>query len=201
MDSGKIYSEQDVWEIIDYNSMLVDAVVCTGGEPTLQETALSFILKTAKDYDLRTMVDTNGSRPDVIRKLSDRIDRVALDMKTILMPTSYMDLCSVDRWTYIKVRDTLKIVKNLGMELEVRTTVVPGTWAGPENIEYIAKIIQPYTDEYHLQQFIPTDALDKTLTKTLSFDQLYELGMQVKALGIPKVLIKSKERTEYVTED
>lgn len=64
------------------NHDLLDGVVISGGEPTLCP-YLSQILRTIKRLGLAVKLDTNGSRPAVVRRLvrAGLVDFVALDLK------------------------------------------------------------------------------------------------------------------------
>ena len=60
----------------------LDGVVLTGGEPTLQPDLVSFI-ERLKATDVLVKLDTNGSRPEVIRTLLNGglVDYIAVDIK------------------------------------------------------------------------------------------------------------------------
>ena len=60
----------------------LDGVVITGGEPTLQADLPEFI-KKVKDLGLLVKLDSNGTNPDMIRKLLDDklLDYIAMDIK------------------------------------------------------------------------------------------------------------------------
>ena len=64
------------------NHSLLDGVVISGGEPTLCP-YLSQLLRTIKRLGLAVKLDTNGSRPAVVRRLvrAGLVDFVALDIK------------------------------------------------------------------------------------------------------------------------
>ncbi|PIN76423.1 anaerobic ribonucleoside-triphosphate reductase activating protein, partial [Candidatus Woesearchaeota archaeon CG10_big_fil_rev_8_21_14_0_10_47_5] len=64
----------------------VDAVLFSGGEASLQRQALNNLACFAKQMGMKTGIETNGSRPFVIKSLiEDRLlDFVALDVKAPL---------------------------------------------------------------------------------------------------------------------
>ena len=64
------------------NRSLLDGVVISGGEPTLCP-YLPQLLRTIKQLGLAVKLDTNGSRPAVVRRLvrAGLVDFVALDVK------------------------------------------------------------------------------------------------------------------------
>ncbi len=73
----------------------IDAVVVTGGEPTLQAD-LSRFLSRIRRMGLMTMVHTNGTKPEVIEKLIKKklVDYWAMDLKGDLQNYSnYTNFC------------------------------------------------------------------------------------------------------------
>ena len=60
--------EKDVLDYIDKRKNMLDGVVITGGEPTMQGDLISF-LKQIKDLGLNIKLDTNGVKPDVLEKI------------------------------------------------------------------------------------------------------------------------------------
>jgi pyruvate formate lyase activating enzyme len=74
--------EKEVWDFLSRREGLVDGVVITGGEPTLQPDLAPFI-RRLKDTDLDVKLDTNGYLPDVLKTLLSEglLDYVALDIK------------------------------------------------------------------------------------------------------------------------
>ena len=61
---------------------VLEGVVISGGEPTLQDDLFGFCA-TLKSLGLAVKLDTNGSRPEVLRQLlqADLLDHVAMDVK------------------------------------------------------------------------------------------------------------------------
>ncbi len=75
--------EQEVFSFLKKRSGLIDGVAITGGEPTLQHGLESFCFRL-KNMGLKVKLDTNGSRPKVLRELFRRelLDFVAMDVKS-----------------------------------------------------------------------------------------------------------------------
>lgn len=76
----------DVQELIDEvlrsRSMFFEGggVTFTGGEPTLQFEALSYILKTLRSHGVNTCIETNASHPKLAELFGD-IDHLIMDFK------------------------------------------------------------------------------------------------------------------------
>lgn len=81
IESGKI-SVEDIFNHLEKRQGIIDAIVVSGGEPTLQPDLIDFI-KKVKQYNVLIKLDTNGTRPNVIKELIDSklIDYIAMDIK------------------------------------------------------------------------------------------------------------------------
>jgi len=77
----------------------ITGVCITGGEPTLYQFDLINFIESIKTNcpDLKIKLDTNGSRPEVLRNILEMklVDYIAMDYKTV--PCEYKDLiCKLD---------------------------------------------------------------------------------------------------------
>jgi pyruvate formate lyase activating enzyme len=146
----------EIFQLLTRRRGLIDGVVITGGEPTLQK-GLEHFLRKAKELDLATKLDTNGYRPQVLRELLERglLDCVALDIKTSLAKYPLAVGVPVD---VRRIEESVKLILSSGIDYEFRTTVVPGIVV-PEDVEEIAKLITG-AGKYILQQFRPQGTLD-----------------------------------------
>lgn len=100
---------------------LLDGVVITGGEPTLQPD-LIFYAKRMKKLGYKVKLDTNGSNPKLIEKLLNTkiIDYYAVDYKAPSKKYDEIGCSSPD-----SVLQTINLLIAAGIEFEVRTTVFP----------------------------------------------------------------------------
>jgi len=75
-------SEKDFFEFLESRKGLLEGVVVCGGEPTINKDLPDFI-KKIKKMGFLIKLDTNGSNPQMIKKLIDDelIDYVAMDIK------------------------------------------------------------------------------------------------------------------------
>ena len=102
---------------------LLDGVCVTGGEPTLCP-ELPELLRGIKDLGFAVKLDTNGSRPDVLKALVDAglVDYVAMDVKN--SPARYAETVGLPRYDLGKVEESLRFLIQGKVEYELRTTVV-----------------------------------------------------------------------------
>ena len=149
-----------VRELLTERAGWIDGVVVTGGEPTIVE-GVSELMLQLKNLGMMIRINTNGSRPRVLKKLAGKglLDSVAMDVKAPL-DRRYDELAGVrvDLNAMVETIEWLK--KGSGIqEVEFRTTVIPGMLSSDDVLE-IAKQLGPEAD-YVLQPFRPLDCLDQ----------------------------------------
>jgi pyruvate formate lyase activating enzyme len=151
---------EEVWAFLSRRARLVDGVVITGGEPTLQDEMIPF-LRQVKERGLDVKLDTNGYRPDVLAALLDEelVDYVAMDVKAPV--EKYRLLAGRDDLDVALLERSIALLRSSGLAHEFRTTVVPGL-LDEDDVEEIARWISG-AERYVLQQFRPLRTLDPTL--------------------------------------
>ncbi len=154
----KEYSEEEILEFLVKRKGLLDAVCLTGGEPTLYAD-LSLFAKRIKQLGFLVKLDTNGTKPEAIKQLLDKnlLDYIAMDVKSSF--DEYEKACgaAVD---IEKIRKSVKIIQDSGIDYEFRITVVPGLF----NQETARKLGRDLAGSKRLilQQFINIgDMIDK----------------------------------------
>jgi len=140
-------------EILEARKKYVDAVVITGGEPTMHKELPKFLAKL-KSKGFSVKLDTNGFFPEVLEECLANVDYVALDVKTC--SEKYSVLGAKDTSGFLRSVEMLKTGKVL---YEFRTTMVPEL-VSPDDIASIGEIVKG-AKTHALQQFIPRDLLDK----------------------------------------
>lgn len=149
-------SEEEIFDFLEARKGFLDGVVITGGEPTLQKN-LASICEKVKRIGYLVKLDTNGSRPHIIKALIDAglVDFIAMDIKTD--PYRYASFiqkdCNPD-----PIFSSLRIILASAPAYEFRTTCVK-PFVDADIIERIARLI-PGARRYVLQQFHNTGVLD-----------------------------------------
>ena len=102
---------------------LLDAVVFTGGEPTLEPHLKEHIQKV-KELGFLIKLDTNGTNPELLKELVNEhlIDYVAMDIKN--SEAKYPLTCGVNHVDINKIKQSIEFLMNSGVDYEFRTTLV-----------------------------------------------------------------------------
>lgn len=115
--------ESQIFDFLGRRKGLVDAVVISGGEPTVQADLIEFITKIKK-LGYLVKLDTNGINPHILEQLFERqlLDYVAMDLKCSL--EDYSKVCG----TKVNTQNIQKSVDSIiqsGIDYEFRTTLIP----------------------------------------------------------------------------
>lgn len=147
---------EHVLEFLDKRRGLLDGVVVSGGEPTLQKGLVSF-LSRVKNKGFLVKLDTNGSNPQVLRSLLDEglVDFVAMDLKT--SPDSYHPFIMPEK-DHNRLLASIDVVMSSAPDYEFRTTCV----APFVTEKTLARILShiPGANRFALQRFRPQVLLD-----------------------------------------
>jgi len=116
--------ENDFFEFLETRQGKLEGVCITGGEPTIQPDIVEFIRKI-KNLGYKVKLDSNGTRPDVLRRLFSEklLDFVAMDIKN--SPDNY-NITTNSKVDIERIKLSVDLIRNSGIDYEFRTTAVPG---------------------------------------------------------------------------
>lgn len=116
-------SNNEIMNLIKKRVGLIDAIVISGGEPTLHYDLIPF-LKEMKALGYLTKLDSNGSNPDIIKKCIEEnaVDYFAIDYKA---PSNRYHEIARNEAEASKVLESISIIMENNINFEVRTTVIP----------------------------------------------------------------------------
>ncbi|HML36516.1 MAG TPA: anaerobic ribonucleoside-triphosphate reductase activating protein [Bacillota bacterium] len=171
-----------VMDFLQRRAGLLDGVVISGGEPTLQSDLIPFI-EALKGLGYRIKLDTNGSRPKIVGKLLERklCDYFAVDYKA---PSArYSEFCG-EGSDPGRVIETIRLLSENDVPFEVRTTVIPQL--GHEELVMMAREI-PKVPRYVLnrykmpERYLPKDA-ERIRERPYSQEEIQSLAAGIAAL-------------------
>ena len=116
-------TEDALIAFLEKRTGLLDGVCITGGEPTLQP-GLADLLRRIKALGFAVKLDTNGSRPDVLKKLVSEglVDHVAMDVKN--SPGRYPQTVGLPSVSLAPLEESLRFLLSDAVSYELRTTMV-----------------------------------------------------------------------------
>ena len=179
-------TEDDIINYLIKRKNVLDGVVITGGEPTIQKDLKDFI-KKIKELGYLVKLDTNGANYSMLKELIEEnlIDYVAMDIKTtfedyekVIKTKTKMD----------NIKESIKLLKNSSISHEFRTTII-------KNIHDIGKILEicKYlgdSEKYYLQNFEQSEyVVDKTL-ESFSKEELINI-QKIVGEKFPNVIVRN----------
>jgi pyruvate formate lyase activating enzyme len=175
--NGPLVTRPDTLEDIQFSHIMaylwrerawIDGVCLSGGEATLQP-QLPEVLAYLKAQGFLTKLDTNGSNPELLKRLIDDalVDYVAMDVKAALDESSY---CTITQSAHVleSVKASISLLMNSPVEHEFRLTVVP-SYHGREEILQVASYLNG-ASRLRIQNFNPASVLDPALQSLKPFD-------------------------------
>ncbi len=174
------FSKDEILDFLKKRRGKLDALVITGGEPTLHKDLEEFV-KNVKNIGYLIKLDTNGTFPEVIERLckENLIDYIAMDFKA--PRDKYNRLTGIDI-EFGKIKKTIKNIMDSGKDYEFRTTMVPDLLT-KEDILGMGKEIRG-AKKWYLQKFISNiDLIDNSFKEKKPFtdkdmDEFVDLGKE-----------------------
>ena len=118
-----VMSREEFLSFLKKRTGLLDGVCISGGEPTLTA-GLKDLIREIKAMGYAVKLDTNGSRPSVLKELvaENLLDYVAMDIKN--SPARYAVTCGVSQVDLAAIEESAAFLMTGAVDSEFRTTVV-----------------------------------------------------------------------------
>ena len=138
---------------------LLDGVCITGGEPTLQSDLVDLI-QAIKELGYLVKLDTNGTRPEVVKTLAEKklIDYVAMDIKN--GPDAYPETAGAPHMDLTQVEQTMQLLLQGELDYEFRTTVVEQLHSR-QTIESIGKWLEKLAPNHKAKRIFLQSYMDR----------------------------------------
>lgn len=173
--NNELINEQEILDYLKKRKNILDGIVISGGEPTIQKDLVSFC-KKVKKLGVLIKLDTNGSNPKVIKELLDNnlIDYIAMDIKDSY--SKYEDIIKL-KPNIDNLKESIELIKNSNIDHEFRTTVNKNNHTF-KDLEEICSYIE--NDNYYLQVFKQNEyVLDKDL-ESYSKEEMKDIFQKLK---------------------
>ncbi|OGF98147.1 MAG: anaerobic ribonucleoside-triphosphate reductase activating protein [Candidatus Glassbacteria bacterium RIFCSPLOWO2_12_FULL_58_11] len=135
----------------------VDSVCISGGEPTLHP-KIQELIQRIKEYGFHVKLDTNGTRPKVLKELLPLLDYVAMDYKAPL--ARYGEISGCPALDIGSIPESAGLIAGSGCEYEFRTTVVQGFHGEADILAICRELSEAGARRYALQAFVPPPDAD-----------------------------------------
>jgi len=142
---------------------LLDAVVFSGGEPTLQKALLPAI-KQVQNLGFKIGMHTAGSNPNYLQQILPYIDWIGFDIKAI--ETDYSSITGNSNSGKTAWDSAIQVIASK-IQYEIRITVHPDLMSPQELVIVIKKLEQLGTQNIVLQPCRTNTILDPTLHNAL----------------------------------
>ena len=159
---------EEILEYLKSRVGLIDAVVFTGGEPTLMP-ELKERIKAVKELGFLIKLDTNGTNPKVIEELLNEglLDYIAMDIKN--SESMYLETAGCLQINMGNIKKSIKIIENSGVNYEFRTTLVK-EFHTEKSIREMADLVKGAKHLY-LQKFVDREGVIKKGLHEVSFEE------------------------------
>jgi len=177
----EISSEDQILSILKSRSKLIEGLVISGGEPTIQKDILDF-LKKVRDLGLSIKLDTNGYNPEMLLKLlnSNLVDYIAMDIKQDPLNDEKYSQAAGIKIDTTKILESIALLKQSNIDYQFRTTLIK-EFHTDVDIYNISTIIIG-AKLYVLQAFRPITTLDPEWSKYHSYtkQEMQDLAETIK---------------------
>ena len=172
-----------LYDFLEDRKAFLEGVVISGGEPTLENDLFSLCARI-KDMGYPVKLDTNGSRPGVLKRLmeEDLLDYVAMDIKTD--PSLYAPFIRGD-FHPEDILESIEILMGSDLPYEFRTTCVKPI-VNEKTIGNIAGIIRG-ARLYALQGYHESEVLHPEFFQDVNPRYADDEMMALKAVADPWV--------------
>ena len=169
--------KEEILGYLNENKDWIDAVVISGGEPTLHKELPEF-LSQLKKIGILVKLQTNGTNPKMLSELINRklLDYISMDVKA---PIEKYELLAGAKLDASSIQKSVEIIKKSGLEYSFHTTVAPEL--SLSDIKKIGEWLRG-SKTFCIQQFRPEKTLDVSYAekKPHTKDELEEMADAVR---------------------
>lgn len=149
-DEKQYIEKEEFFSFLKKRQGLVEGVCVTGGEPLISEETVDFI-RQIKSLGYCVKLDTNGYNPVLLQKVLEEkiVDYIAMDIKNC--PEKYALSTGKENFDIEKIKRSIELIKDSGIDFEFRTTVVKQLHTEDDLLG--CAMLAGKQSKYYLQQF------------------------------------------------
>ncbi len=185
-----VMDEAELLAFLKKRQGLLEGVAITGGEPLLRGEELVSLAEKIRELGYPLKLDTNGTHPERLRKLTDQglVSYVAMDIKND--PDRYAATSGLESLDLAPVRESVALLMNGKTEYEFRTTTV-AELHDEESFRKIGEWIRG-ARRYYLQKFTDRDTVpfegfhapaDEKMKKYLEIVRAFVPAAELRGVG------------------
>lgn len=167
-----------VLDFLERRIGLLDAVVFSGGEPTLQRT-LPGAMKAVRAMGFRVGLHTSGAYPQRLASVLPLIDWIGLDIKA---PFDAYESVTNAPGSGSRAKSSARLVMESGVDYEFRTTMHPTRLDGAKILTLAKELVEMGAKRYRVQEFRPKGCLDETLLGRAATSMTEAISEEINAL-------------------
>ncbi|SET72493.1 pyruvate formate lyase activating enzyme [Lacrimispora sphenoides] len=188
-EAESLFSEEEILDFLKKRKGILEGVCITGGEPTLSEDLEPFIRKI-RDLGYLIKLDTNGYRPEVLKKLASNglLDYVAMDIKA--GRENYPKAAGIRGLRMKDIEESAAFLLQGTIPFEFRTTAVKGIHSLRDFID-IGEWLTGCPN-YYLQNYVDSDQVLCPGFQPFSREELNQFLNILKPL-IPNAMLRGVE--------
>ncbi|MBP7563983.1 MAG: anaerobic ribonucleoside-triphosphate reductase activating protein [Candidatus Cloacimonetes bacterium] len=157
----------------------LDAVTITGGEPTLHPDLPAFI-QTIKSMGYKIKLDSNGSNPEMLKRIIDKglVDYLAMDIKAPLEKYAVLTACPINTEHIIQ---SINLIKHSGLDYEFRTTFIPDLMEESDIYQIhrmLGKVKHYYIQHFESKKTLVTDFQAVTQNQEVVWNRIMEYSKE-----------------------
>lgn len=185
-ESEPLIETEEVLKVLRKRKGILDGVCVTGGEPTL-DPGLTGLLAQIKELGYPVKLDTNGTRPALVRELVDAglVDYVAMDIKN--SQEKYAKTVGRTDLDLTRIKLSVDLIRDSGLDYEFRTTVVRELHSIDDMYE-IARWLEG-SMAYYIQSYVASEDVIMPIFSSYSKDELLAMQALMKDY-IPRVFLR-----------
>ena len=168
-DREPVIPIEEVMGVLNKRRGILEGVCITGGEPTMSA-GLPDLIQSVKNLGYKVKLDTNGSHPEMLRRMVEQglIDYVAMDEKN--SPAKYEETAGIRHLDLGAIHESIEYLKSDVVDYEFRTTVTRELHK-KEDMEMIGKWIAG-SRRYFLQAYKESEHVIRPVFSSYSREQL-----------------------------
>lgn len=156
LSAPPVMEEEELFDFLKKRQGLLEGVAVTGGEPLFSDEIFG-ILKGIKALGYPLKLDTDGGYPERLKKIIDEklADYIAMDVKN--SEDKYALTCGVGYVDMSRIRESISLIMNSGIEYEFRTTVTEELF-DEDSFHGIGRLVDG-AENYFIQPFKDRDTV------------------------------------------